>query len=148
MDETKTGNSPELNKPIDKLILKPGVRYAYNTTYKTPVIPSLNLKWMLNDEHTIRASYARGFRAPSLKELYFLFVDRTKSATSVWWAVLYSLTTDSFFYINNDNLYYNTNSKLFANLAIVAIRSENCDFDASNSLFIDSILIWQVLAIV
>lgn len=62
-------------KPIDKLILKPGVRYSYNTTYKTPVIPSLNLKWMLTDEHTIRASYARGFRAPSLKELYFLFVD-------------------------------------------------------------------------
>jgi len=62
-------------KPIDRLILKPGLRYAYNTTYKTPVIPSLNLKWMINDEHTIRASYARGFRAPSLKELYFLFVD-------------------------------------------------------------------------
>lgn len=62
-------------KPIQKLILKPGIRYAYNTTYKTPIIPSLNLKWMLNDRHTIRASYARGFRAPSLKELYFLFVD-------------------------------------------------------------------------
>ncbi len=62
-------------KPIDKLILKPGVRYAYNTTYKTPVIPSLNLKWMLDDQQTIRASYARGFRSPSLKELYFLFVD-------------------------------------------------------------------------
>ena len=62
-------------KPIDKLILKPGVRYAYNTNYKTPIIPSLNLKWMLNEEHIIRASYARGFRAPSLKEMYFLFVD-------------------------------------------------------------------------
>lgn len=62
-------------KPIDKLILKPGVRYAYNTNYKTPIIPSLNLKWILNEEHIIRASYARGFRAPSLKEMYFLFVD-------------------------------------------------------------------------
>ncbi len=62
-------------KPIQKIILKPGIRYAYNTVYKTPVIPSLNLKWILNDQHTIRASYARGFRAPALKELYFLFVD-------------------------------------------------------------------------
>lgn len=62
-------------KPINKLILKPGVRYAYNTTYKTPIIPSFNLKWVLNDYHTLRASYARGFRAPSLKEMYFLFVD-------------------------------------------------------------------------
>jgi outer membrane receptor for ferrienterochelin and colicins len=62
-------------KPVQNLILKPGVRYAYNTTYKTPLIPSVNLKWMLKDRHTIRASYAKGFRAPSLKELYFLFVD-------------------------------------------------------------------------
>ncbi len=62
-------------KPVYKLIVKPGVRYSYNTTYKTPVIPSLNVKWILNDAHTLRASYAKGFRAPSLKELYFLFVD-------------------------------------------------------------------------
>lgn len=62
-------------KPFEKLVLKPGIRYAYNTVYKTPVIPSLNMKWLLNQHHTIRASYARGFRAPSLKELYFLFVD-------------------------------------------------------------------------
>ncbi|MBI3518666.1 MAG: TonB-dependent receptor [Bacteroidetes bacterium] len=62
-------------KPIPKLIIKPGVRYAYNTLYKTPLIPSLNLKWTLNNKHTVRGSYARGFRAPALKELYFLFVD-------------------------------------------------------------------------
>lgn len=62
-------------KPWQKLILKPGLRYAYNTVYNTPLIPSFNMKWMLNSRHTIRASYARGFRAPTLKELYFVFVD-------------------------------------------------------------------------
>ncbi len=62
-------------KPVSKLVIKPGVRYAYNTVYKTPLVPSLNLKWAINDHHTVRASYARGFRASSLKELYFLFVD-------------------------------------------------------------------------
>ena len=62
-------------KPFSKLVLKPGVRYAYNTVYKTPVIPSINIRYGINDHHTVRASYARGFRAPSLKELYFLFVD-------------------------------------------------------------------------
>ena len=62
-------------KPWQKLVLKPGLRYAYNTTYHTPLIPSFNLKWMLNSRHTVRASYARGFRAPTLKELYFFFVD-------------------------------------------------------------------------
>ncbi len=62
-------------KPWQKLILKPGLRYAHNTAYNTPLVPSFNLKWMLNSRHTIRASYARGFRAPTLKELYFVFVD-------------------------------------------------------------------------
>lgn len=62
-------------KPSQKLVLKPGLRYAYNTVYATPLIPSFNLKWALNSRHTLRASYARGFRAPTLKELYFTFVD-------------------------------------------------------------------------
>lgn len=62
-------------RPYARLILKPGLRYSYNTIYKTPVVPSFNVKWSLNSRHLLRASYARGFRAPSLKELYFLFVD-------------------------------------------------------------------------
>lgn len=62
-------------KPYSRLIFKPGLRYSYNTAYKTPVIPSFNVKWSLNSRHLLRASYARGFRAPSLKELYFLFID-------------------------------------------------------------------------
>ncbi len=62
-------------KPLSKLVIKPGWRYAYNTVYKTPVIPSLNLKCDLSENHTLRASYARGYRAPAIKELYFYFVD-------------------------------------------------------------------------
>ncbi len=64
--------STEIN--LNNLIVRPGIRYAYNTSYKTPLLPSLNLKYG-KDKYTIRASYARGFRAPSLKELYFNFVD-------------------------------------------------------------------------
>lgn len=55
-------------------IFRPGLRYAYNTSYETPLLPSLNIKFG-KDKYSIRASYARGFRAPSLKELYFNFVD-------------------------------------------------------------------------
>jgi outer membrane receptor for ferrienterochelin and colicins len=61
--------------PITKLILKPGLRYAYNTNYTAPLVPSVNVKWDIAPKHTLRASYAKGFRAPTLKELYFLFVD-------------------------------------------------------------------------
>ncbi len=55
--------------------LRPGLRVSHNTTYNAPLVPSLHLKWKLNNEWTARASYGKGFRAPSLKELYFYFVD-------------------------------------------------------------------------
>ncbi|MCW3084367.1 MAG: TonB-dependent receptor plug [Bacteroidetes bacterium] len=62
-------------KPFDRLIVKPGLRYTYNTSYRSPLTPSLSVKYEINKNNTLRASYARGFRAPDLKELYFYFVD-------------------------------------------------------------------------
>ncbi len=62
-------------RPTGTVVVRPGLRYAYNTRYGAPVIPSLNVRWQLNQGFTVRASYAQGFRAPSLKELYFYFVD-------------------------------------------------------------------------
>lgn len=58
-----------------KLTLKPGLRYAYNTVYKSPLTPSVFAKFDINKHNQLRASYSRGFRSPSLKELYFNFVD-------------------------------------------------------------------------
>jgi outer membrane receptor for ferrienterochelin and colicins len=61
-------------RPLPWLTLRPGLRYAYNTAYNAPVTPSLNLRASRGNS-TLRLSYAQGFRAPSLKELYFYFVD-------------------------------------------------------------------------
>ena len=58
-----------------RLVLRPGLRYAYNTTYAAPLLPSLNIKWNMIKNVDVRASYARGFRAPGIKELYFEFID-------------------------------------------------------------------------
>jgi outer membrane receptor for ferrienterochelin and colicins len=41
----------------------------------------LNLKWILDKNITLRGSYSRGFRAPSLKELYLDFVDVNHNIT-------------------------------------------------------------------
>mgnify|MGYP006133092987 FL=1 len=57
-----------------ELVLRPAVRMAYNSQYNAPLVPSLNFKYSLKS-FVFRASYAKGFRAPSLKELYFDFVD-------------------------------------------------------------------------
>ncbi|MEX2484903.1 MAG: TonB-dependent receptor [Brumimicrobium sp.] len=65
--------------PIQRLTLRPGLRWAYNTTYEAPLVPSFHTKFNLlekkNHKMQLRASYARGFRAPSIKELHFFFVD-------------------------------------------------------------------------
>ncbi len=62
-------------KPIKSLTIRPGLRYAYNTGYNAPVIPSIHFRTQPLKDFTMRASYARGFRAPTLKELHFEFVD-------------------------------------------------------------------------
>lgn len=51
-----------------------GLRKAYNSAFKTPLLPSYNALLKLGD-FRYRISYAKGFRSPSLKELHFIFVD-------------------------------------------------------------------------
>lgn len=61
-------------RPYRNTVIRPGLRYAYNTRYDAPATPSLNIRQKVG-HYIVRASYARGFRAPSIKELYFDFVD-------------------------------------------------------------------------
>lgn len=73
-------STAEINA-LNRLTLRPGIRLIFNTAYRAPVVPSLNLRYNVlenkdkKQQLSIRASYARGFRAPDLKELYFFFVD-------------------------------------------------------------------------
>ena len=80
--------SIELN-PIKQLNIKPSLRVSYNSAFGSnpfpnflgsgfklaPLIPSLQIRSSLSEHLVLRGSYARGFRAPTAKELYFLFVD-------------------------------------------------------------------------
>lgn len=59
--------------PTKSITIQPGVRYGYNTKYKSPIVPSINLLFNLGENTTLRTSYAKGFRAPDLKELYLEF---------------------------------------------------------------------------
>lgn len=61
--------------PVPTLTIQPGLRFIYNTKYNAPLVYSLNVKWNFMENTNIRASYSKGFRAPSLKELYLFFVD-------------------------------------------------------------------------
>ncbi|MDF1574588.1 MAG: TonB-dependent receptor [Bacteroidales bacterium] len=61
--------------PFDKFNLQPGFRYIYNFKFDAPLVYSLNVKWDLLKVMSLRGSYAKGFRAPSIKELYLNFQD-------------------------------------------------------------------------
>lgn len=103
---------------IDKrLLIRPGIRASYNTEYLSPIIPSLNLKYTKGD-YTVRASYASGFRAPSLKELYFEFVDinhnifgnpklEAEKSRNFSVSCLWSNRYDNVLVTLNQNLFYN-----------------------------------------
>lgn len=62
-------------RPWSWLTLRPGFRWSYNTAYASQPTPSLNALVSLNENWKLRIACSRGFRSPSLKELYFYFVD-------------------------------------------------------------------------
>lgn len=64
----------------DGLVIRPGLRFIKNSVYDAPpVIPSINTMISLSEEMELRAGYARGFRSPALRELYFDFFDASHS---------------------------------------------------------------------
>lgn len=60
---------------LKTLDIQPAVRIIYNTRFRAPLVPSLNVKYGIKDKVVLRASYGMGYRAPSLKELYMEFFD-------------------------------------------------------------------------
>lgn len=71
--------SPEI-KVGSGIKLSPGLRFLKNSVYDAPpVIPSFNGKITLNKSFDVRFGYARGFRSPALRELYFNFYDASHS---------------------------------------------------------------------
>ncbi len=74
MNDYAAFGSVELN-PGEKWKIRPGIRFSYNSNFSSSIVPSLNLKYIVNKQLSIGAAYGRGYRAPSLRELYFEFID-------------------------------------------------------------------------
>ncbi len=66
-------------KASSRFSMRFGLRYSYHTNYNAPLLPSAHVKYALSPKLDFRLSYARGFRAPTLKELYFDFFDSNHS---------------------------------------------------------------------
>lgn len=109
-------------RPFRDFVIRPGLRYAYNTVYNTPVTPSLNLKYNAGN-WIFRASYARGFRSPTLKELYFDFVDinhniigntdlRAETSDNYNFSFRYKRDKKNKHYVFDHSLFYNNITNL------------------------------------
>ncbi|HHP7242457.1 MAG TPA: TonB-dependent receptor plug domain-containing protein [Cyclobacteriaceae bacterium] len=59
----------------DLVKIRPGIRFAYNSIFETIPTPSINFKYAPSTRLQIRLGYGRGFRAPSVRELYHEFID-------------------------------------------------------------------------
>jgi outer membrane receptor for ferrienterochelin and colicins len=57
----------------ERLTVMPGVRSEFHSRYGESVAPRLAASWIVSPLVTLRASGGRGFRAPSAKELGFIF---------------------------------------------------------------------------
>ncbi len=55
--------------------VQPAIRVAKNSSYTAPILPSINFSKKLKGNNILRFTAAKGYRAPSLKEMYLNFVD-------------------------------------------------------------------------
>ncbi|MDA0178076.1 MULTISPECIES: TonB-dependent receptor plug domain-containing protein [Mesoflavibacter] len=66
--------SSEINV-IDKLLIRPGVRYEYNSMFKSQLLGSLHARYLFNKGYELRGSIGSSYRTPNFEELYYYFVD-------------------------------------------------------------------------
>ena len=69
----------------NKIKIQPAMRYTYSNSYDTrnidflnarlPLLPSLNVLYSEDRKFDLRLSYGQGFRTPSVRELYYEFID-------------------------------------------------------------------------
>lgn len=59
--------------PLRQLTLLPGVRYEHHSTYGGFVNPSFNAMYDVSEGVKLRGFVGRGYRAPSIKQQYFIF---------------------------------------------------------------------------
>ncbi|SEA16589.1 TonB-dependent receptor plug domain-containing protein [Bizionia paragorgiae] len=66
--------STELNV-TNTLSLRPGVRYEYNSKFKSKVLASFSARYLLNNGFELRGNVGTSYRTPNFEELYYYFVD-------------------------------------------------------------------------
>ncbi|RHJ95153.1 TonB-dependent receptor plug domain-containing protein [Parabacteroides bouchesdurhonensis] len=64
---------------FDKLSLNAGVRYEHSSAYGNQWIPQAGFALRLFEGNTIKGSFSKGFRSPTLRELYISYLPYSKA---------------------------------------------------------------------
>lgn len=55
----------------DRFNITAGIRYGKHRDFRNTFTPKLSLMYKITDDLTLRANYSQGFKAPTMKELYY-----------------------------------------------------------------------------
>lgn len=61
-------------QPWKRIIIDLGGRYDHHSLYGNHVVPKIGVVYKVNDHLTVRSSYGKGFRSPTIGELYYLLL--------------------------------------------------------------------------
>ncbi len=73
--QTDLGFFTSLELDWHRLKIRPGLRLTHNSQFSSSPTPSVNLKYQITDKLLLRLGYGRGYRAPSIREMYYEFID-------------------------------------------------------------------------
>lgn len=71
-------------KPNDKLIVIPSIRYDYSDKFGSNVSPKVGMTYKIRDNLRFKANYGKGYRAPTLSELYLSMDGSFMSGIPMW----------------------------------------------------------------
>ncbi|HET9572025.1 MAG TPA: TonB-dependent receptor [Bacteroidales bacterium] len=98
---------------LDRLTVNAGLRLQYNSQYGKEWIPAAGLAWDLNHGMTWKASLGKGFRSPTLRELFMFNHNPSLAPERVWsyetsflkeFKTLKAHLEATLFYLNGENL--------------------------------------------
>jgi len=118
---------------LEKLVLEGGVRFVYGDVEKGLVLPSAGAIYSVNRYLNIKAYYSKGYRNPTISELYLFrpankglkpeYSENLEFSADFWWKSISG--TVSFFNIDVDNMIQTVN---FKNVNIASFSSKGAEF--------------------
>jgi outer membrane receptor for ferrienterochelin and colicins len=59
----------------DAFIIRPGIRYEFNSLFKSKILASISARYLMKKGFELRGNIGTSYRTPNFEELYYYFVD-------------------------------------------------------------------------